>query len=222
MLSTLNAASLVVQLPNEQELSLWDQLRNAVVDVSWVDWTAIIVIGVFFLLGLFRGFVWQATRMASLVIAYVVASIYGMDGAELIQPWFSEDTPVDRLPLYLSYVAIFIASLALLSVIAHFIQKLIKKSGLSFYDRVGGGVLGFATGAGIMIFILATLLMFVPDSWKTKETLRESRAMAFSKRTLQTLGGWVPKPLQRVFDVEEGEQKGDRGRSGDEEQRDDR
>ncbi len=176
--------------------------------MEWVDWTAVIVLSIFFILGLFRGFVWQASRILSLIAGFVVAGIYGEWGAELIHPWFKPETSLHDIPLYLSYVAIFLGVIVLLSLITHFVQKLIKKSGLSFYDRIGGGFLGMATGACVMIAFLGMLYMFIPEDWGIVKAAHESKSMQFTQKTLRVLGNAVPRPMQQVFGVDDGDPHG--------------
>ncbi len=170
--------------------------------IAWIDWTAIIILSVFFILGLFRGFVWQARRILSLLTGFVVAGIYGESGATMVHRWYGAGPTVHPVTIYLSYVVIFLGVVVLLSLGAYFLQKLVKKSGLGFYDRVCGGFLGVATGACVMIFILSIIYMFL-DNFAIAEAARQSRSMTVSQKTLRVLGDVVPRPMQQVFGVEE-------------------
>jgi uncharacterized membrane protein required for colicin V production len=174
--------------------------------IEWIDWTAISVLSVFFILGLFRGFVWQASRILALVAGFVVAGMYGQSGAVMVHRWFGAGPTVDEVTIYLSYVVIFLAIVVLLSLGAYFLQKLVKKSGLGFYDRVCGGFLGVATGACVMIFMLSIVYMFL-DNFSIADAARRSKSMAVSQKTLRALGDVVPRPMQQVFGVEEPESK---------------
>ena len=169
--------------------------------IEWIDWTGIVILTVFFVMGLFKGFVWQASRMLSLIAGFVIASIYGEAGAALIHRWFGAGAPVEGATIYLAYVVIFLLVVVVLSLVAYFIQKLVKKSGLGFYDRVGGGFLGVATGACVMIFILSIIYMFL-DNFAIAEAARRSKSMVISQKTLEVLGDVVPRPMQQVFEVE--------------------
>ncbi len=176
--------------------------------IEWIDWTAIVILSVFFVMGLFKGFVWQASRMLSLVAGFVVAGVYGERGAAVIHRWFGGGAPVSGATVYLAYVVIFLAVVVVLSLMAYFIQKLVRKSGLGFYDRVCGGFLGVATGACVMIFILSIIYMFL-DDFAIAEAARRSKSMTISQKTLRTLGDVVPRPMQQVFGVEEARPRGE-------------
>lgn len=181
--------------------------------IEWIDWTGIAILTVFFVMGLFKGFVWQASRMLSLIAGFVVAGIYGEAGAAVIHRWFGGGVPVSGATVYLAYVVIFLGVVVVLSLTAYFIQKLVKKSGLGFYDRVCGGFLGVATGACVMIFILGIIYMFL-DDFAIAEAARRSKSMVISQKTLKVLGDVVPRPMQQVFDVDEPEPRPGQQRSG--------
>ena len=52
--------------------------------LGWVDMTALGVILVFFVLGLFKGLIWQVSRIVILVSAYFVAGQFGHDVAAML------------------------------------------------------------------------------------------------------------------------------------------
>ena len=114
--------------------------------LGWVDITALVILLAFFVLGLFRGLVWQLSRILTLIVAYLMAGLYGHLVAARISGWFGENVP-ESLPLYISYVFVFLGVLVVISVIAYFLEKLVNRTGLSFYNRLGGGILGVGTGA---------------------------------------------------------------------------
>ena len=168
--------------------------------LSWIDLTALAVLLVFFVLGLFRGFVWQISRIITLVAAYFVAGTYGEEVALRIRDAFPE-TVDPRLPLYIAYFCVFLAVLVVVSMIAYFIEKLVQRTGLSFYNRVGGGLLGIGTGACVVLALLAGILMFLASESQIVRAAESSRAMQASRRTIEVLGNVVPDPVRELFGV---------------------
>ena len=166
--------------------------------LGWVDLTALAVLLVFLVLGLFRGFVWQASRIATLVIAYVVAGLYGQKVADRIGTWFGEEAPAN-LPLYISYFFVFLVVLIIVSIIAYFLEKLVTKTGLTFYNRVGGGLLGIGTGACVVLAMLAVIMMFFTSGSGIVQAAETSRSMTVSKRALEMFGKAIPEPVLEVF-----------------------
>lgn len=177
---------------------------HAVQDLGWVDVTALSVIAVFFVVGLFKGFVWQISRVAILVVAYVVAGRFGADlGASLAQLMGSpvpspeqQDTSV-----YLAYVAIFLGVLIVLSLLALLLQKLVRKAGMTFFDRLGGGVVGIATGGAVVLFLLAVVLMFFHGS-NLAEAAGRSKTGELSQQAIGFFGKVVPDEVRRAFGLQ--------------------
>jgi membrane protein required for colicin V production len=174
-----------------------DQLSS----IEWIDWTAIALLGVFFLLGLFKGFVWQVSRIVSLIAAWFLAGHYGVKGSELIDGWAGPSTSHPDLHLFLAYVVIFVLVVVVLSLVAWGLQKLVKETGLTFYDRVGGAVLGLGTGALGVVILLAGMYMFMPANFKIVAAAQRSQSMKFSQKALGLLGDRVPEPMRRVFSL---------------------
>ena len=171
-------------------------------EIVWIDWTAVVLLAVFFILGLFKGFVWQSSRILTLIAAWVLAGYYGESGSTLIDGFFSPESTPPELPLFLSYVIIFVLAIVIFSLIAWMVQKVVQKSGLSAYDRIAGAVLGLGTGSLAVVAILAGVYMFVPDDMSIVDAAQRSRSMQFSQRALRLMGDTVPEPMQRVFSVD--------------------
>ncbi len=170
--------------------------------LGWVDHTALAVLAVFFVLGLFKGLIWQVSRIAILVAAYVVAGRFGNDVANMLSP--AEPNQLDPTSgpsdttVYLAFVLLFLAVLVVLSLIAILLQKLAAKAGLGFFDRLGGGVLGVATGACVVLFGLFVVHMFFRES-QLAQAAESSHSLRLSKRAIDWLGDTVPDELREVF-----------------------
>ena len=188
--------------------------------LSWVDHTALGVMLVFFVLGLFKGLIWQVSRIAILVAAYVIAGRFGNNVARLLSPAAAPvhgpnppgtlaDGGLAGVPgaggegpgdttIYLAYVLVFVAVLVVLSLLAILLQKLAAKAGLSFFDRLGGGVFGVATGACVVLFGLSVVYMFFRDS-QLAIAAESSHSLRLTKRAVDLLGDRVPDELRGVF-----------------------
>lgn len=174
--------------------------------VAWIDWTAIVLLTVFFILGLFKGLLWQVSRIVTLVAAWCLSGLFGPDVEAWIAPWFTPGDAPPELPLYLAYVAIFIAAVVVLSLIAWLLQKLVDQSGMGFYNRTLGAVAGLGTGAAGVVVLLALTRMFGDPDWGVVRAAEESRSMAYSRDALRMLGETVPTKMREIFQLEpEGE-----------------
>lgn len=173
---------------------------------GWVDQTALAVLAVFFVLGLFKGLIWQVSRIGILAVAYVVSGRYGQEvGAWLHRPATTggagtavgpTDTP--ETTLYLAYVLIFLAVLIALSLLALLLQRLAAKAGLTFFDRLGGGLFGVLTGAFVVLFGLFAVNMFLPDG-KIAEAAQQSHSLRYGRQAIDWLGDHVDDELRRVL-----------------------
>lgn len=173
--------------------------------LGWVDRTAIAVLVVFFVIGLFKGLIWQVSRIVILVAAYGIAGRYGAAVGDLLArtPAVGGSAgpgPVDTpdTTLYLAYVLLFLAVLVVLSLLAMLVQKLAAKAGLGFFDRLGGGVVGVATGGCVVLFGLFVVHMFFRGS-KLAEAAEASHSLRLSRRAIDWLGQTVPDDLRSVL-----------------------
>lgn len=171
--------------------------------LGWVDTTAIAVMLVFFVIGLFKGLFWQVSRIGILLVSYVVAGQFG----GTVGAWLAR-TPAaapaageqaagagpDTL-VYLSYVLVFLAAVVVLSLIAMQLQKLVKKTGLGFFDRIGGGLFGIATGACSVLFLLFVVNMFFRDTVLGTDA-QASHSQRLSREAIDWLGPRVPDDLR--------------------------
>lgn len=192
---------LTVQDPTAGHASHWvDTLQH----LGWVDHTAIAVMLVFFVLGLFKGLIWQVSRIGILVVAYVAAGRFGATVGGWLQRTPAvggdanavADTP--ETTLYLAYVLIFLGVLIVLSIAALLLQRLARHAGLGFFDRLGGGVLGIATGACVVLFGLFVVNMFFGTS-QLANAAESSHALRLSRRAIDLLGEGVPDELRTVI-----------------------
>ncbi|GAB4164580.1 MAG: hypothetical protein Fur0037_29510 [Planctomycetota bacterium] len=175
----------------------------AVQDLGWFDTTMLAVILVFFVLGLFKGLIWQVSRVAILVAAYLLAGSFGSDVAQMLSSWMGPANASEgqqETTLYLAYVLIFLVVLVVLSLLALLLQKLVKKAGMTFFDRLGGGVVGIATGAAVVLFLLGFVGMFFGNSALAMEAAK-SRSYSISSKAVDMLGGLVPDEMRKLFDL---------------------
>lgn len=177
---------------------------HVVQELGWVDVTALSVIAVFFVVGLFKGFVWQVSRVAILVVAYIVAGRFGADLGAWLAQWMGSPTPSpeqQETSIYLAYVAIFLGVLIVLSLLALLLQKLVRKAGMTFFDRLGGGVVGIATGGAVVLFLLAVVLMFF-QSTNLAEAATHSKTGQLSQQAIGFFGKVVPDEVRKAFGLQ--------------------
>jgi uncharacterized membrane protein required for colicin V production len=177
-----------------------EELVHTLQTLEWVDQTTLGVLLVFFVLGLFKGLIWQVSRIGILVAAYVVSGRYGNALADWLARSHQPGAPTDpsSTTIYLAYCLLFVAVLVVLSLLAIGLQRLATKAGLGFFDRLGGGVLGLATGAGVVVFAVFVVNMFFRGS-QLAHAAERSHTARLSRRLVEALGPRVPPELRQVF-----------------------
>ncbi len=162
------------------------------------------VLAVFFVLGLFKGLIWQVSRVAILVAAYYGALEFGEPFARLLVDWThtSPEAPSEQqetTALCIAFVLLFLFVLVGLSLFALFVQSLARKAGLGFYDRLFGGVLGTATGALVVLVLMTGVLMFLPPGSQVAQAAQGSHSLRLLQGGIERLGPVAPPALRSVF-----------------------
>lgn len=177
---------------------------TALPPLGWIDLTALAVLLVFCVLGLFKGLLWQSSRIAILLAGYALAARYGA----VVGGWLAmlrdpgqapDDLPPETL-LYLAYLLVFLAVVVLLSLLVLLLQQLVAKAGLTFFDRLGGAAFGVATGAAVVVLLLSVLNMFFQHS-PIAEAASRSHSLRWSQRAIDWCGTRVPDELRQVFQL---------------------
>jgi membrane protein required for colicin V production len=107
-----------------------------------------------------QGFFAEAFSLAGLVVGYMVAA-WQYQG---LSAWLGTFMKNTQLADILAFFVIFFAVLAAFSLAGRIVRWMMKKVGLSGFDRFLGGVLGLAKG-GLMVAIgLMAITAFAPAS----------------------------------------------------------
>ena len=191
-------------LPDALLSQVQSTTQGVLSSLGWVDITALAVLAVFLILGLFRGFLWQLSRIVTIVLGIHFAGRYSDELEPHIETWFGNDQKASGLPHYVAYFLIFLGVLIALSLVAWLLEKLIKKTGMSFYDRVGGGVLGVGTGAAAVLALLIAVFCLFPADGSVAKAAESSKALEWSKVALQKAQGivpakWIPDGVRTRF-----------------------
>jgi|SRR5574344_3112080 membrane protein required for colicin V production len=139
-----------------------------------LDWVILAVIGFSSLMSIFRGFVKEASSILSWVAAFTIASKFYSQVS--IYLTFSND---DLTRKVIASILLFIGSLIALGFVSSTISSLVKKAGLSSFDRLLGVAFGVVRGVLIVSAVLALsqmlnklhILTFIQDYPWYKDSL---------------------------------------------------
>ncbi len=124
------------------------------------DWIICLVVLHNVVTAAMQGFFSEALSIAGLVLGYIVAAWQYRSLAELFERFLKNDW----LAEILGFLIIFFAILILFGIAARIAHWVMKKAGLSGFDRFLGGVLGLAKGGLMVAVILMGMTAFAPTS----------------------------------------------------------
>ncbi len=176
--------------------SFLDNVRNlAPLDIFGLGLILVLVA-----LGLWRGLWWQVIRLLGLVCAVALARVFSPETSA----WISESWPdlQPRLAHGIAWAAVFLLTLGAASLLGLLGQKLLEAMQLGLANRVGGAIIGAATGVIIHVSALVFVCQLAPESFVAKHV-----PGTYSERLLESagsswrvvLGAEAADEVQRVF-----------------------
>ena len=131
--------------------------------IPWVDKLAIVLLGLFVVLGLWRGLWWQVIRLVGFVGAFAAARLFSPRIEPLLTETFNIGDP--RFSQGLAWIVIFIAALIVAVLLGKLGQSMLEAMKLGMVDRVGGAIAGALTALLIHSAFLAVLSLFAQGEW---------------------------------------------------------
>ena len=124
------------------------------------DWIILFVLLLSMIQAASAGFFQEAFGLGGLVFGYVIAAWRYRSLAEsfapyLKSPWLGEIA---------AFLIIFLAVMVLAGIAGRIARWIMKKAGLSFFDRVLGGLLGLLRGCLLVAIVLVSMTAFTPTS----------------------------------------------------------
>jgi membrane protein required for colicin V production len=151
-----------------------------------LDWVFVAVLAVSFLVGAWRGLVYEVLSVISWIAAFIVAQWLAPEAAG----WL----PVDRAPeagrYAMGFIVVFIAVVFAGALLAWLIKKLIEAVGLRPVDRTLGAAFGLVRGA-ILLMAVAVVVNMSPA--RSAEWWTESKGAGVSLAALKGLKPVLPE-----------------------------
>jgi membrane protein required for colicin V production len=156
--------------------------------MTGLDYAVLGVMGLSVLFGVWRGLVREVVSLAGWVIAFLAANLFAAPLAQTLPRSISPP----ELRVLLAFVGVFVLSLAVTTLAALALSKLVKAVGLGGLDRVLGALFGVARGGVIALaFALVAGLTRLPldPIWK------QSACGPLLERAALALKPWLPPAL---------------------------
>ncbi len=133
--------------------------------MTWLDYGAVVLLAASILWGVWRGLVREVISLAAWVLAFIAANYFaGPLGEEL-----PKALPSPEIRVLVAFVVLFVATLAVCTLVGVLLARLAKKAGLGGLDRTLGGVFGLLRAVVVLLaFALVAGLTELPrqPAWK--------------------------------------------------------
>jgi membrane protein required for colicin V production len=153
--------------------------------MTWLDLAVLGVMALSMAWGLWRGLVHEVISLAAWVIAFLVANMLAAPLAELVPA----RPPRPDWHVFVAFVAIFLVTLTITTLIGVMLSRLAKKAGLGGLDRALGGVFGLARG---WVIVLAFALLAGLTNLPSAPIWKDSFIGPSLVRAASYLKGWLP------------------------------
>jgi membrane protein required for colicin V production len=154
--------------------------------MATLDWMFLSVLAASFLLGVWRGLVYEVLSVMSWIAAFVIAQWLAPDAAALL--------PVQRAPeagrYAVGFVVVFIAVIFAGGLLAWITKKLVQSVGLRPVDRTLGAAFGLLRGA---VLVLAVAVVVNMSPARRADWWTESKGADVSMAVLKSLKPSLPE-----------------------------
>ena len=135
----------------------------------WIDFAIIGLISISLITGLLNGLIKEVFSLGFWLLAVGVGLSFSRDLSGFLVSVIS--SPAARIAA--SFVILFVVTLTLGGLISFLLGALVKKTGLTFSDRIGGLIVGVARGMIIVtvVVVLAGFTSLPKDAWWTESKL---------------------------------------------------
>lgn len=154
------------------------------------DYAILLIIGFSVLLSVIRG----AVREIVALSAWFISFWFARNFTEELAPLLPESIPSPELRLLSGFVALFLGSLLIMTLLSIALSEVIKALGLSGFDRMLGAVIGLLRGSFIvLVLVLLAGLTGLPQTqtWKNAMFSPVLEASALAVRP------WLPDEFAR-------------------------
>ena len=154
--------------------------------MTWLDWAVIAVFAASLLVGAWRGLVREVISILGWVIAFLAANLL----AGPLGPSMPDAIPSPELRIAAAYLAIFVASLIVTTLVGLLLSKIVKAVGLGGVDRMLGALFGAARG---LLIVLAGALLAGLTSAPRQPFWRDSASGPLLVHAAQALKPLLPQ-----------------------------
>lgn len=160
--------------------------------MALVDWILLGILGLSFLLGAWRGLVYEVLSVFVWIAAFVLAQWYAPDMAAKLPM----EGSAESLRYAAGFVVVFIGSAFVASVLVQLIKRLVAAVGLRPVDRTLGAVFGLIRGA---ILILAIAVVMNMTALRSQADWQASQGASYLTGVLIKIKPLLPQDFSKYL-----------------------
>ena len=154
-------------------------------DIGWVDWTMLGVLLLSFVVGAWRGLVFEVLAIGGWFVAFLVA--------QWASPWLVTHLPFGSAGSLLKQAAAFalafFIALIVWSVLSRIVRRLVRATPLAPVDRVLGATFGLLRGL-VVLLVVGAVVAYTPAAQSSD--WRASNGAGWLQTALHALKTWLP------------------------------
>ena len=161
--------------------------------LNWFDIVLAIIIVTSAVAGLRTGFARVVIGLVATVVGFVAGFWCYRLVAVKLQPWIASAAMADVVGFFIIFFAVIVAG----ALLAALLSKLLKWVGLSWFNYLLGGAVGFLRGALFVAVLANVLVAFAPSP--TPAYLQNSRVLPYANEVAAVLAQVAPHQLKDSF-----------------------
>jgi membrane protein required for colicin V production len=154
--------------------------------MTWLDYGVIGVVVVSLIWGAWRGLVREIISILGWIIAFLAANLFAGPLGESMP----ESIPSPELRVLVAFLVVFVAALAVATLLGLVLSKIVHAIGLGGLDRTLGSLFGIARGA---LIVLAFALLAGLTALPRQPMWRDSVAGAPLAQAAMAVKRWLPQ-----------------------------
>jgi membrane protein required for colicin V production len=160
--------------------------------MTFVDWTLLVILGLSFLLGVWRGLVYEVLSVFVWIAAFVLAQWFAPEVAAQLPMAGSAQS----LRYAAAFVLVFVVTAFVAGLITQMIKKLVAAVGLRPVDRTLGAIFGLLRGA---ILLLAIAVVMNMTALKSQADWQASQGAKMLTELLTNLKPLLPQEFGKYL-----------------------
>lgn len=160
-------------------------------DLHWIDYAIIAVVGLSMLTGVFRGFIKELVALCVWVLAIWMAYHY----SSALDPWLDRYIQDKTARMVVAFIAILLGVIISGGICNALLSFILRRSGLSGMDRLLGMLFGFARGVFIVAIVLVGVKVTSPTA---KDYTNQSVLYPKFDPLVNWLYGYMPHLIKQV------------------------